>query len=497
MRKIFTLIAASMVSFAISAEAYVTAGDATVYTFADLAKIPESGVTVKKNTQTYTVANNIEIAATDGLVLEDGDVIKLGDAVEIVIYGDADFTPRSWALITRTDDTVTPKGLYIRDNGNIEMRNVVIEYAQVRSFATTSHWFENCTFRYCQTKGSSTGAIAINNSTESTEPTGVINCRFIECVSAAIGQGATTSHPMVIQNCYFYHNDTSNANRPQINITNPGKSGHIIMGNMIIGATETKKSGGIAISDLVGSNGGGIAIVQNNTIFNCRYGLTFQSASSIEASIKDNSLTYNCNETNANNGGSGISIYGKVKVYGEGNLIEGNLWGVTILGASEGVNFGKIDDPTAEDYNPGRNIFKSNGNGGTDYDFYNNSSNAITCYAQGNVWNVAEQDSVSVSKVVWDKYDNAALGEVIFTMPSAASSNVASITQTSNDFTYDAAACEVKATVAAPITVYSMSGVVAKMSSSPVAALKVDELVAGVYVARNESTGHTVKFAKE
>ena len=161
------------------------------------------------------------------------------------------------------------------------------------------------------------------------------------------------------------------------------------------------------------------------------------------------------------------------------------------------MNFGKTDDPSAEDYNPGNNVFKNNGNGGVDYDFYNNSSNAVTCYAQGNVWNVAEQDSVSVSKVVWDKYDTATLGEVIFTSANKTPSNVESVTQSSNNFTYDAQACEVKATNAAPITVYSMTGTVAKMSSTPVVALKVDELVEGVYVARNENTGDTVKFQKK
>ena len=42
-----------------------------------------------------------------------------------------------------------------------------------------------------------------------------------------------------------------------------------------------------------------------------------------------------------------------------------------------------------------------------------------------------------------------------------------------------------------------MTGTVAKMSSTPVMALKVDELVEGVYVARNEDTGDTVKFKKK
>ena len=495
MKKIFTFILASVTSMAAFAAGYTTAGDNSIYTFADLAKIAESGVTVKKGTQIYTVSSDIEIAATDLLKLESGDVVKLADAVEITVRGEAFFEPLSSAMITRLDDLCEPKGINVKGDGSIVMRNVVYEYAQIRTSATTSCRFKDCTFRYNGTKASTSGTLILNN-TDGT--TSIENCRFIEGASAAISQAANAAHPLNIENCYFYHNTTENANRPQINISNPGANGeHYIAGNMIIGDSNSTKVGGIAVSDLIGSNGGGKTIILNNTVFNCRYGVTAMSASATQMVLEGNSITHNCNETNPNNGGSGISIYGPVDVYATGNLIEGNLWGVTIIGKAGNVNFGKTDDPSAEDYNPGNNVFKSNGNGGVDYDFYNNSSNAVTCYAQGNVWNVAEQDSVSVSKVVWDKYDTATLGEVIFTSANKTPSNVESVTQSSNNFTYDAQACEVKATNAAPITVYSMTGTVAKMSSTPVVALKVDELVEGVYVARNENTGDTVKFQKK
>ena len=80
-------------------------------------------------------------------------------------------------------------------------------------------------------------------------------------------------------------------------------------------------------------------------MFNCRYGVTAMSASATQMVLEGNSITHNCNETNPNNGGSGISIYGPVDVYATGNLIEGNLWGVTIIGKAGNVNFGKTDDP--------------------------------------------------------------------------------------------------------------------------------------------------------
>ena len=57
----------------------------------------------------------------------------------------------------------------------------------------------------------------------------------------------------------------------------------------------------------------------------------------------------------------------------------------------------------------------NNGNNGELYDLYNNGTGTI--YAQGNTWNVATQDSVSIEKVVFHKADNDALGLVIF-MPA-------------------------------------------------------------------------------
>ena len=58
---------------------------------------------------------------------------------------------------------------------------------------------------------------------------------------------------------------------------------------------------------------------------------------------------------------------------------------------------------------------KNNGNGGQLYDLYNNGTSTV--YAQGNVWNVAVQDSASIEQVVTHFADNPNLGLVIF-MPA-------------------------------------------------------------------------------
>jgi hypothetical protein len=114
------------------------------------------------------------------------------------------------------------------------------------------------------------------------------------------------------------------------------------------------------------------------------------------------------------NGGSGISLYAigqGVTAWIEGNVIKDNLWGITAIGDAN-YNMGKIDDPNAEDYNPGNNVFENNGNGGVLYDLYNNS--ASTIYAQGNTWGVDEQTAEKIETVITHKADNESLGEVIY-----------------------------------------------------------------------------------
>ena len=155
--------------------------------------------------------------------------------------------------------------------------------------------------------------------------------------------------------------------------------------------------------------------VSNNIVKENRYGITMTGP--VNLRIIDNTIVDNIYETNAMNGGSAISLYdtnGNGTVYVKGNYMENNLWGITIIGKPN-VNVGKVEDPNAADYNPGENIFKNNGNGGQLYDLYNNGTSTV--YAQGNVWNVAVQDSASIEQVVTHFADNPNLGLVIF-MPA-------------------------------------------------------------------------------
>ena len=138
----------------------------------------------------------------------------------------------------------------------------------------------------------------------------------------------------------------------------------------------------------------------------------------MDAIIRNNSIVDNHYETNPNNGGSCISIYdtsSSSNIYIEGNLMEGGFWGITIVTGAPNVNLGKTEDPEAEDYNPGNNIFVNNGFDGAYYDVYNNGTADV--WAQGNTWNVEIQDEASIEEVVYHQVDDPSKGLVIFMPP--------------------------------------------------------------------------------
>ena len=177
--------------------------------------------------------------------------------------------------------------------------------------------------------------------------------------------------------------------------------------------------------------------------------------------IKNNNIVNNKFESNPNNGGSGISLYDPYMMQTAmitGNRIERSLWGITIIGCGE-VNIGKTQVKlSAEDYNPGNNVFLDNGNNGILYDLYNNSANTV--YAQGNIWNVAMQDSVSIENVIFHKNDLASLGEVIF-MPAGETEKVATPMvshKKSQSFIYDLHGLKHEQSATLPKGIYIING---------------------------------------
>jgi len=412
MKKIYALLLLASVVASGQAATFVSDGTGKVYTFEMLSQIDTSGVTVSDGA--YVVSQDFTISELDTLRIMNNDVIKMGNGVSVSIDGYADFTPADTALVTRDSDSSNPKGFRIfADNGGATLRNMRFEYVGITfGCANGSLLADNCTFTLHNGKSSSSGAIAFNSSCDGNV---IENCNFIENTLNAIGCGATNPVGVIIRNNLFYHNTTANRNKPQINMTCAGAYDMVITDNQVIGGQFTL-SGGIGVSNMMGMGFSGTLTVENNYVTENRYGIA--TIGPMNAVIRYNEIIDNCYETNANNGGSCISIYdssGKGSIYIEGNRLEGGLWGITIIGSPE-VNVGKTDNPDAEDYNPGGNVFVNNGNNGVLYDLYNNGTSTV--YAQGNTWNVAVQDSIHIEEVVYHQADDESLGLVIF-MPAA------------------------------------------------------------------------------
>lgn len=409
MTKCSTFLASLLIAAGFTASAaYQTAGSYSVYTFESLSQIDGSGVT--KDGDDFVVASDIEIAATDTLRLLNGETVKLGNNVMITFYGYADFTPSEAATITRNAESDVPRGFYIFEADACgQFENVNFLYAGLRTFGNTKGiTVRECSFVKTNTAMTSTGAISFG----STNAENIIeDCVFIETESGAIGGSANGFAGVTVKGCTFHKCNTGNSNRPVINLTIGGDNEIVIENNTIYGGKFTMV-GGIGVSNMLGLSAANVAKITGNYVQDCRYGFT--SIGPMDVTLENNTFINNRYETNAMNGGSGMSLYDpymQQKVRATGNYIEGSLWGVTVIGCGN-VNFGKTDDPAADDYNPGKNVFVNNGNGGVIYDLYNNSKNTV--YAQGNTWNVTEQTAEEIAKVITDKSDIASLGEVIY-----------------------------------------------------------------------------------
>jgi hypothetical protein len=413
MKKFYAFLLMAAVAAGAMAQDFVSDGTGNVYTFNSLSQIEGTGVTLQDD-GSYLVAADFTISEGDVLQMDNNAVIKMANGVRIYINGDADFAPADTAVVTRDAEDSNPKGFWMMgDNGNTNLKNVTFEYVGVTFGGVNSSLHaDNCTFTLYNGKMNSSGALGFNASCDNNI---VENCYFIENQLNAIGNGATNPVGIIIRNCLFWHNTTDNRNKPQINLTVGGDYDVLIADNEIIGGQFTL-SGGIALSNMMGLAHTGTNIVENNYIADNRYGIT--TIGSVDAIIRNNSMVDNHYETNPNNGGSCISVYdssSSSNIYIEGNLMEGGFWGITIVTGAPNVNLGKTEDPEAEDYNPGNNIFVNNGFDGAYYDVYNNGTADV--WAQGNTWNVEIQDEVSIEEVVYHQVDDPSKGLVIFMPP--------------------------------------------------------------------------------
>ncbi|MBR1803851.1 MAG: hypothetical protein IJ775_02965 [Muribaculaceae bacterium] len=440
MKKIFTLC---LLAGALMAQA-------KVYTLADLATIVGTlentyekngetitetvGVTVDGNVYTITIPtglaegvdgigyddNNIILSKSyltlvegNDLTINAGETLLFAGAAQLEMSGKLTAYDAVFGAAEGSEGTAKGFRLY-GDNASVGMGLCEFDYVGMNFGSTNGHLImDQCDFIQHNAKS---GNSAINF-TSSCDGNSLTTCTFTNCQLSGVASGANVGVGIEVQGCQFKRDFAVNRLYPHINLSLAGDYTVDIHDNLVEGAYQTCRTGGIAVSNLLGASYTGTVYIRNNYVAGNSYGITLTGGGNVV--IENNDVIDNKYIANAVQGGSGINITcnaanSLAKAYIRGNRIEGNLWGVTVIGNVD-INAGKTEDPTAEDYNPGENFFVNNGNGGVLYDWYNNTT--ATSYAQGNYWNVDEQTEEKIETVIFHQKDDATLGEVIYMPP--------------------------------------------------------------------------------
>ncbi len=374
---------------------WVSPGNGTTYTFADLVDITDGVVTTGENG--FVVNADLTISA--------GDVLQINDQTSRVDIAEVLVTVNGSMVCTNTSTRVKFYGLnetnhfsmrFESANGCLLKKMYFSDGAGIKVIESDVT-FDDVKFVYF-TRGYSNAVIDIFNCA----PT-IKNCYFMLNCGAAISSPANGQASPQILNCDFDTNVTDDVNAPQINLGPGGEDTIRIVGNEIYTIMAQHYVGGISVADMMGV-GSTKVLLKDNIVRENRYGYN-QQGQTISSVIIGNQFINNNHEENAMNGGSGISIYGSSinnKAILRNNLITGNLWGITAI-LQHDIDMGTEDDL-------GYNEIHDNGNGGVVYDLYNNS--ACDLIAVGNKWGTTVYDEIESH--IYHQHDDPSLGLVTF-----------------------------------------------------------------------------------
>ena len=371
---------------------WTSPGDGTTYTLPDL--VAASDGTVTNGPNGFLINNDLTIAANDILLIDDqvsridapGVLITIqgtltcANTERVRLYGAE--TNQFSMRFENASDCLLQK-MYLTDGAGIKLIESNVTFNDVK--------FVYFTTDYCS------AVIDIFNC----DP--IINsCFFMLNKGAAISSPANgQSSPQITYNEFDANVD--GLNMPQINL-GPGSDDTIrIVGNNIHGTYAVFHTGGISVADLLGT-GSTKVLLKDNIVKDGRYGYN-QQGQNISSLITGNRFINNHYEDNPMSGGSGISIYGystNCKAKLRNNTITGNLWGITAI-YLHNINLGTEDDW-------GGNEIRDNGNGGTVYDLYDNSTCDIM--AVGNNWGTT--DGTVIEDHIFHQTDDPSLGLVTY-----------------------------------------------------------------------------------
>ena len=369
---------------------WTSPGNGTTYTMSELVNVTDGVVTFD--------AINYHVHAD--LTISQNDVLKIDNGFQKIYVENALITING-SMICENANRVSIMGdpyfsMKFENATNCELKKMYFSDGSGIKLIESEVHFDDVKFVYFNTDYCHS-AIDIFNCNPIIE-----NCYFLLNEGAAISSPANGQSSPKILNCEFDSN-VDGANMPQINLGPGAKDTIYIIGNLVDGTYATFHTGGISVADLMGTGDTKI-LLKDNVIRNNRYGYN-QQGYHLSSIIIGNEFLDNHHEYNPMNGGSGISIYGmdeNNKAVIRNNIITGNLWGIIAINAFD------IDLGTEDDW--GNNEIDDNGNSGSVYDLYNNSTCDIM--AVGNDWD--ETDENEVEDHIVHQHDNSNLGLVTF-----------------------------------------------------------------------------------
>lgn len=357
--------------------------------------VANGGLFPSSNGNYYLLGDDVTIVSGDTVEILTDDSIKVSQAKLITVEGVLLIDAPTEMVITSLNPAQKFEGFRFDGSDASSLRNTSVINAGGIKLVDSDVLFEDCHFEHFD-KSNSTGTIDAYQS----DPV-IRGCSFVENAGPAVASGSNAASSPQIYNCYMYHNNTSNANTPQINLGISGSDTIRIVGNTIEGFYDM--AGGVAISTLIG--GSITARIDSNMIINNRYGIAC-IGSNINAVIRHNYIADNNIQNIPMQGGSGINFLGGTSntAIVSHNEITGNLWGITLQQNAQ-PNLGQIEPDTT---NIGWNKIYDNGNNGVVYNLYNNTPGDIK--AENNYWGSYIPDTVEAG--IFHQPDDGSLGFV-------------------------------------------------------------------------------------
>lgn len=359
---------------------------------------------------TYTLSENLIIAQNDQVVMDGELTLSIEADLLITVFGGLTVSTGP-ITITAVNPTEPYEGFRFEEGSAISFSNATITQGGGLRVLTENFSIDSCTLTENVEGATTGGVISLSRGTPQ-----ITNNTISFNQLPAISSGANTAVSPIIINNLIEGNNQENSNRPQINlgITRPADTLKIVQ-NTIIGDRNLDMVGGIAVANFLGGSGQVLAIIDNNTIADNRYGMTILGNNSF-AYVRNNVIEDNDTQGNPNLGGSGISLNtasAPMEVIASGNAFRRNLWGITLIDEAS-INLGDDGD------NPGNNVFSENGNNNETYALYNNTANTIL--AKNNCWieNDPPNTLADAEAVIFHQVDDPSLGEVVFDPVSCA-----------------------------------------------------------------------------